>query len=377
MPKTPEPTAGGGVYHESPRKRDEAGHKRQAAASRPSKGKGNAAGENLFRSSVRTMILVTLGMAAILGAAWLLAGKIWDLKHRKNTVDVENAMKRYQPEDKEFRGKIDIWGEGAAPLPPPVDFDTGKVKKAAYWAGVARAERGDGNLDGAVKHYRTSVEVWPHQPRVWRELGELYLVLKDLPRAKLSLQRAAESDPSNIAVLTGLGEVYLRENDLEKSEELLEAAQEIDPTYERTYYLLGKLSVAKNDDSEAMDRFKKYLGFNPDDAKALFEKAGIEARRRQFTLALETLKRAIVAEPEWAELYYQAAAAAALMNKIDEAVLYLEKGEAFTDPQNAYKIYQSRAFDLIRQSDIGKLYEEELADRVRRLLQERQEEFRE
>jgi hypothetical protein len=58
---------------------------------------------------------------------------------------------------------------------------------------------------------------------------------------------------------------------------------------------------------------------------------------------------------------------------VDDAIRYLEKGEAFTNPARAYKVYQQPAFNKIRSSELGKIYEKELVDRTRRILRERQE----
>lgn len=376
MPRTNAATDAGSVYTNETEKSGRTAARKGGAKVRPQKPSGNAAGEQMFRSTLRTMILVFLGMGAMLAAAYVLSDKLWHLKHQRHILDAE-AMSHLHEEFDTVGASSDRGDDEAATSPKPESsFPIEKVKKAAYWANLARSEMIEQSFDDALKHFQLSLEIWPHQPKVWLELGHLYLDLKQLGKAKLALQRAAESDPSNLMVLTGLGEIYLRESNIDLAESMLTTAEEIDPRYERTYFLLGMLEVTKGNDADAMSYLKKYLGFEPNDAKALLEKAGIEARRGDFTSSLESIKRAIVADPESGDLYFQAAAASALMNRIDDAVRYLEKGEAFSDPQAAYRVFQSPAFDLIRRSDIGQLYEEELAERVRRLLRELQEEQR-
>jgi tetratricopeptide (TPR) repeat protein len=382
--KAPSPAAPRGVYADAPRSRAKpSARKPSGAMTGPMKGHGNPAGEKMFWNSMRTMLLVLLGMGGMLFGAYVLGKRMWQLKQKGYNREVALAIGRFKDQDKSRGGALDPnigkmdfergLDEQLSAQRPVVEFDTERVRKAAQWARMARAALSERQTVLAVERFRQSLEIWPHQPQVWRELGELYLQLTDLPQAKNALQRAAESDPSNVSVLVGLGEVYLREQNIGKAREMLEAAREINPLYERTYFLLGKAQVAEKDNAGAMEYFEKYLGFRPNDAEALLAKARLQGARREYTQALETLRRAIVVEPESAELYFQAAAAAALMNKIDDAIRYLEKGEMFTNPQAAFKVYQSPAFDLIRKSDIGKLYESELADRARRLIEQSRE----
>jgi len=383
--KIPTQAAPRGVYANPPRSSAKpSSRKASGAMSGPLKGHGNPAGERMFWNSMRTLALVLLGMGGMLFGAYVLGKRMWQLKQKSHNREVALAMSRFRGQDGrrggaamdphfgklEFERGLD---EQLAARRPTVEFDTELVRRAANWARMGHAALEDRQISLAVERFRQSLDIWPHQPQVWRQLGELYLGLQDLPQAKNAMLRAAESDPSNVSVLVGLGEVYLREQNISKAREMLEAAREINPLFERTYFLLGKAHVADKDAAGAMDYFEKYLGFRPNDAEALLAKARLQGGRREYTQALETLRRAIAVEPEGAELYYQAAAAAALMNRIDDAIRYLEKGEMFTNPQAAFKVYQSPAFDLIRKSDIGKLYESELADRARRLLEQARE----
>ena len=69
--------------------------------------------------------------------------------------------------------------------------------------------------------------------------------------------------------------------------------------------------------------------------------------------------------PDWPGLYFDAAAAAMLANRTDEAFSYLERAEVLTSARVVYQVYREPAFKQVRDTERGKVYEQSLTERAK------------
>lgn len=367
--------------------RDEGDEEASAAPSTrvPKKAKANKApnaGHHYFVTNVKTSLGVLAVMSVLAGAAFLISTRTWDAKAGKYNKEIEQL--KIQREARQAKAN-----EIAASLNPAdqvnstasgetigggakQDLDTKAIAKAVFLAKRAEALKRAEDYNGAVKRYKEALELWPYLGQVWADLGDTYIRAKQYGHAQVALQRAAHSIPDSAEILCNLGLTFLHQREIARALDIFDAAREIDPKFAKTHYFLGLVYIAQEDYDIASEYLQDYLDFVPDDADALREMAYIEAKQNRYSKALEYIKKALAEAPDTPELYFDAAASSALLGRVEDAIRFLEKGEAFTNPYEAYQTYQKPAFREVRLSGMGKIYEQELADRARRTMRERQ-----
>jgi len=342
-------------------------------------------GNRYFLNNLRTFGLVFIVMVILLLVAFFLSGRRWENKESKyqkqiqelqlrNERQAENKTKYAQemrPDD-EFLNDDALSADQKAS--PKRELDVSAITKAN-----ALAKRGDlmyqkNDLQGAIKNYKEALELWPYLGDVWASLGEVFIETKEFDNAQIALKRAAHSKPNDAKVLSDLGLTYLHQREINIAKEVFEAAQLIDPNYKKTHFYLGLCFITVKDYEQANEEIQEYLKHNPNDAVALKEMAYISTKQNLFGKALQYIKRALAETPDNGALYYDAAGISAFMGRIQDSIRYLEKGEAFSSPHKAYQVYMKPAFKEVRLSTLGKLYEQELAERARRMIKTRQTE---
>ena len=367
--------------------RDEEDEEASAAPSTrvPKKAKANKApnaGHHYFVTNVKTSLGVLAVMGTLAGVAFLISTRTWDAKAGKYNKEIEqlkiqrearqakanNIASSLNPADQvNNTASGQAIGGGAKQ-----DLDTKAIAKAVFLAKRAEALKRAEDYSGAIQRYKEALDLWPYLGQVWADLGDTYIQAKQYGHAQVALQRAAHSIPDDAAILCNLGLTYLHQREISRSMDIFEAAREIDPKFSKSHYYLGLVHIAQEDYDVASEYLQDYLDFVPDDADALREMAYIEAKQNRYGKALEYIKKALAEAPDTPELYFDAAASSALLGRVEDAIRFLEKGEAFTNPYEAYQTYQKPAFREVRLSGMGKIYEQELADRARRTMRDRQ-----
>lgn len=122
----------------------------------------------------------------------------------------------------------------------------------------ARKERQAGHLDQAEKALLTSLELQPHDGRVWNDLGQIQFLQARYDDAKRSFQKAAE--------------LYL------------EASVKIN---------LGCVEAARGHMDQARREFDEALAMDPFSSETHYRVGHLQATMRQFSLAEASLKRAM------------------------------------------------------------------------------------
>jgi len=368
-----------------------------ATPKKPKANKQSNMGHKYFMANLRTLFLVVLGMGIMLGIAWVVSEQPWKWKVNQQRKLVEKAPLLENPLDADIE-RLNGSGEAGVPTLDEEDVNkrivnTDAIRKALFISRQAQEKLQQGNsrvlesdtqnikdakrqvresnYQEAIGLYKDALKLAPYLFKVWAELGTVYLDIKDYPRAQISLERAVEGDPTQPSVLSKLGLAHLYQNNTEKALDLFETAQEIDPTYAKTLYYISLCHIQNADLGKARSALGEYLKFAPDDAKALKEWAYLQAQDKNFAGALDSIKKALSDAPDDGSLYFEAAALSALLGRVDDSLRYLERGEAFTDPSRAFRVYAQPAFNKIRGSELGRIFEKDLVDRTRRLLKEK------
>lgn len=363
-------TQAGSVYYRqtaAPRRR--VPPPRMSPPGKSSSKKGNV-GHAILVSNIRTFTIVAVIMGGLTIFAMHLAKKNWQALQARaySRPAAPVAAGAPAPAAGDPIGIV----LGAEPRPPRpqvhTELDTDAMRRALFMAKRAEALAAAGNYAEAVERYRDALNIWPYLTQVWGEMGKLYLALKDYPKAQIALERAAEADPGNPEVLNDLGVSYLYQNRIDQARDIFETVTDLNPRFGPAYFNMALCHLAQERTDEAEETLDHFLRLMPNEPQALKERAYLYAVKGDYAAALERLKTALTAAPAWPPLYFDAAAAAALMGRIDDAIRYLDKAEALTNPSIVYRMYQQAAFREIRMTEPGRLFEKNLAERARELM---------
>ena len=255
----------------------------------------------------------------------------------------------------------------------PAPIRTEDFRKAAYLARKAKTYEDAGDLEKAVQNYREALEVWPNSPTVWAQLGRVMLRQKDFWHAQISLEKAADIGGGAADLLNDLGVAYLwQEGKLDRAMKMFDTATDVDPNYAPTYFNKALGYLARNDAPKAREALEQYLRMKPDDPRGLREIACMKARAGKYADALSDIQKAVAQAPDWPLLYFDSAAINALQGQCDTAIRYLEKALPLSDPATVFQVWQEPAFRECRISEIGKVFEKDIADRARDGIKEKE-----
>ena len=334
-------------------------------------------GVQLLIENLRRFGFVLGAMVAFLVITMIAVRFIWAAKDRE-TDRQWAAMRLQEPSPPGMatpEKKPDESPAGVVPAKPlPTELDTERIRRAVFLAKHAQTLEDGGSLPEAIQRYREALEAWPHLNAVWGQLGRAYLKTREFGKAQLALEKAVQGSPGSADMMNDLGASLLYQGQVDRAMNLFEAAVEIDPSYDPSIFNLALCHIARNDRVAARGSLQQFLRLRPSDARALREKAYIDALENQYEAALDALKAAIVEAPDWVLLYFDAAAVSALMGRLDQAIAYLQKAEPLSTPRAVYQIYREPAFREIRLTELGKEFEHELANRVRARMAEGKEE---
>lgn len=368
----------GSVYYQqksAPRKRYTPSQRQTEPAPKKTKTRqtsGNL-GHAILQANIRTFSLVALFMFGLMGFAVYITGKMWARQQSK--VELTGpAISRSAPPSSIAPDVAPLMGvmlEGSRdPVKPNVrtELDTDAMRKAISMSKRAEVLASSGNLKEAIDRYQDALEIWPYLTQVWAQLGRIYLETRDYGRAQIALERAVENDPANAKVLNDLGVALLYQNRVDRALEIFDTVNAIDSNFAPAHFNRALCYLSKDDTESAERALDQFLRQQPNDPRALKERAYLLANAGDYQQALAHLRTAMSSTPDWAPLYFDAAACAALLGRVDDAIRYLDKAEGLTTPGVVYRMYQQPAFREIRLTEAGRLFEENLAERGREML---------
>jgi tetratricopeptide (TPR) repeat protein len=114
-----------------------------------------------------------------------------------------------------------------------------------------------GNVDDAVKEYRTALALHSNEPELYASLGELYLEHHNYSAATSELEKALALDESNAHTLYLLGRVYVETKDNEKAVPYLERALRFQPDLAEANSLLGTAYLRLGRVADSIPRLAK------------------------------------------------------------------------------------------------------------------------
>lgn len=274
-------------------------------------------------------------------------------------------------------------------LPPAIKHPT-SVKAAAYYhfslghlyeeLAAAYGNRGD-YVNKAIDNYRLAMKEDPTATFLVEDIAELYRLSGRLSEAVDEAQNALKANPDDLNARRVLARIYTQQiSDANKIDEAMahkaideyKIITEKDPTDTESLIMLGRLDKVVDDSVDAEAAFKKAVAADPDDEDALLGLAGIYSDRgdskkasellekvaqkdpsaraltmlansyeqmKEYSLAADTLKKAVDADPSRPELKQFLAQDLAMANRLDEALkIYQDLSTA--NPQDAQNYLQ-------------------------------------
>jgi tetratricopeptide (TPR) repeat protein len=116
-----------------------------------------------------------------------------------------------------------------------------------------------GDYDGALKSYRSALEIEPNSPVILANLGSISYKLGDYSGAKEAYERALELEPHRADTLRNLGVALGNLGDNEGAEERLRKAVQLDPSLFDVHRALGVVLEHVGRASEAIIEYRLAL----------------------------------------------------------------------------------------------------------------------
>jgi len=256
-------------------------------------------------------------------------------------------------------------GEAAPPSKPPwlekiIKLETMDLR-AAFLSEEIRREGEDqmrsGRCFDALKRYCEALSFNQNNSKVWKSLGQWYVLAGDLLMAELSYNVALKLGALDGDLLNDLGVLFYQEGRTEEAMEMWSIARGLPRWLGVTDFNEGLVWLEQGEWAEALYRITRYTEHAPRDVEALRVQAYLLKEMGQPMDALRILQKALTENPSNPALYGDVAAAAALSWLPDVALEHLEKLEELSSPELVLAVLQEPAFSEFRKTRMGKSME--------------------
>ena len=167
------------------------------------------------------------------------------------------------------------------------------------------------------------------------ELGIAYRNSKMSTEAIAEFRKAIDLDPDFAAAHAGLGEVYLETGRLDDAETAANAALRIDANSQPARQLLDDIRQARPTQSTPLTGTPS----NVSDAKKHYDRGEAFLNNGQYNEAAAAFKRAIKADPNFADAHYSLGVAYLEMGALDDAKTAAEEASKLkADPQLVHEL---------------------------------------
>ncbi len=135
--------------------------------------------------------------------------------------------------------------------------------EADMLTGEALDEKGD--TPGATEQFRMAAKANPKEPNVHFGLGYLLWKQKQFDEASREFEAELDNDPQNVQALQYLGDSYIELTDLQKARAVLEKASTLSPDAALAHRDLGIVYSQTGEKEKAVGEFRKAIELNPED----------------------------------------------------------------------------------------------------------------
>ena len=144
--------------------------------------------------------------------------------------------------------------------------------------------------EGAIKAYKSYLELAPSDRDIHSKLANLYYSLDKYTEAESEYKMALRLDPSSTTLLYSLGQVYLATERYDDAEDIFKRIISLSPNDYHGYYGLGLVYSKKGKYDEAIEEFNHSIKINKDFFYAYADLAYAYADKGEIDKAKEQVK---------------------------------------------------------------------------------------
>jgi len=204
----------------------------------------------------------------------------------------------------------------------------------------AKADKADGRLEDALRHYRRTRELDPDNAAAYSEPLQILLDADRVEDARTLARQAAERIPET-AVTAFLGaRVAEREGDLRAAAEGFRRASELDPEFPGVFASLGGVLAQLGDEAGAQAALAQAVERGEGGAAASFNMGVVLSKENKYAEAIPHLQAAVAADPDMKDAHRALGTAYRKLRKYrDAAQTYQTVVDRFgPDPSDLYQL---------------------------------------
>jgi tetratricopeptide (TPR) repeat protein len=212
------------------------------------------------------------------------------------------------------QGKI---REGFAELQKALVSDPHNIDGLYYLSLVAR--------ELSQQEYQRLFAMAPESSRTHQLLAEAALGAENPSEAEAEFQKALQSNPRSVEVLTGLAELKRSQSKFDEAITYYTQAEHVDSANYDAAYGLGACYTYKQDYPQATVWLRKAVALAPDSAASRFALGNVLFQAGQLEAAIPELKSSLQLEPRLKQAYFLLGRAYSKLGRHEEAKAALKK----------------------------------------------------
>ena len=316
--------------------------------------------KTLLLRNMTKLVMALAGMGLALFLSTKVMEVLWSRDRPAVQPDGRHELEDTFADDVIEGGPLDESATSTQPFPEPK-----RARRAEELVAQGRELQRAGDAKQALQVYAQARHLWADVPHIDYLMGRAHLDLADYIAAESRLRHALRKTEDRAPVKDMLGLALWRQGNRDAGYRLFREALDEDPGLASAQYHVGMAQLSRGQLEEAKVLLEAYRRQHPTDVKALRQLAMLAAAERRQQDALDLLTEAIRIAPDEGDLYIDAAATSALMQKHTLAIKLLRRAESLTSPVNVYRTYRQNAFRKLRETEAGRVYEVDLIRRAR------------
>ncbi|NQU68231.1 MAG: hypothetical protein HQ510_09845 [Candidatus Marinimicrobia bacterium] len=158
------------------------------------------------------------------------------------------------------------------------------------------------DMDKAILNFELSSKIDPKNGKSYSTLAALYIGLKDLPKAKMLVEKAMKIDSEDeYATLAAL---YIELKDLSKAKMLIEKAMKIDPKDEQAIITAGNIATLEDDTQGAIRYYLQAADLSKKPAPIMKKLIFLYIDIEEYDQAIEYSMKVLKSYPYDSDIYY-------------------------------------------------------------------------
>ncbi|HYL46707.1 MAG TPA: tetratricopeptide repeat protein, partial [Candidatus Limnocylindrales bacterium] len=212
-------------------------------------------------------------------------------------ASAQTASVNAEPSVREARAAVSAgrWDEAAAAYSRAIElYPRDPVLRSEF----GDVRRKDERFPEAIASYQEALRLSPHNLPAEMGLAAAFRAVRNLEEAQVVLERAIREHPSSSAPLALLGDIEIELQTYDAAIGHLRAALARDPANTETRNRLAAAYKAKGDPANALAQLNKVLARDPSNALAYFLRAEIYSDQNNGAKALPDAEKVLQLQPE-------------------------------------------------------------------------------